>query len=339
MKTLRYISMLVCIFGFMQLSSCDVHEFPTTPIDPEVPFVLHLNYDTNMPQYKIVGYNVETRAEGAENYDFRYIVKVYGADQTLSSESEELYHFVFTKDDIENPNNSVTMKLPQGEYNFMVWSDYVLAGSDTDYLYNAQSFKNISLVGDVHQGSNDYRDAFSGAILAEVSLNNNEATVDMKRPVAKFNFIATDIVKFVSLLEDKNGKSSEDGSQTSVNLEDFKVIFRYDGFMPNVFNLYSDEPSDAVTGVSFESRITRLNDNEVELGFDYLFANYTESIVKVSVEVYGPDNKLLSRINPVAVPVVRGKLTTVKGYLLTSSASDGVTIVPDFDGDYNYIVE
>ncbi len=55
MRALRYIFMLGVILNSMFLSSCDVHEFPNPSLQ-EIPFVLHLNYDTELPLYKVIFY-------------------------------------------------------------------------------------------------------------------------------------------------------------------------------------------------------------------------------------------------------------------------------------------
>ena len=44
----------------------------------------------------------------------------------------------------------------------------------------------------------------------------------------------------------------------------------------------------------------------------------------------------MSSTNPINVPIVRSKMTVVKGEFLTSKATGGVTINPSYDGDdYN----
>lgn len=78
-----------------------------------------------------------------------------------------------------------------------------------------------------------------------------------------------------------------------------------------------------------------IKDN-AELGFDYVFVNGHESSVTVSVEIYDRDGTLLSRSQPISVPLVRNKVTIVRGKFLTVKAEGGVSIDADFDGEYNY---
>lgn len=55
----------------------------------------------------------------------------------------------------------------------------------------------------------------------------------------------------------------------------------------------------------------------------------------MAVEVYDKDGELLSSTNTVEVPLVRSKLTIVRGNFLTSKATGSVGINPDYNGDFN----
>ena len=184
----------------------------------------------------------------------------------------------------------------------------------------------------------------------------NRVVVEMERPLAKFKFISHDIVKFLSYVlqqrairqkeaemkaqqgvspESADPKADPKADIKNINTNDFRVVFRYQGFMPCSFNMFTNKPADSWTGVAFDSTMQRLSDTEVELGFDYVFVNGGESTVPVSVEVYDTDGTLLSSTLPIDVPVVRNKLTVVRGNFLSSKASGGVSIRTELDGEYN----
>jgi len=79
-NTLRYISL--CVMLLLAFAGCDVHEFPEERYD-RVPFLLHLDFNTEMPLHKEVVYtrSGETETKGtAEHHDVRYIVNVYRTD-------------------------------------------------------------------------------------------------------------------------------------------------------------------------------------------------------------------------------------------------------------------
>ena len=330
----------------MILSSCDVHEFPDSK-DSKVSFTLNLSYDTSLPLYKVISLDNDSRVvDESRNYNIRYIVEVYPAtEENKSQDRTTLHRFVFVKEDISTFDYSVNIPLERGAYNFVVWSDYVKV-NDSDLYYNTSAFEEITLRGDSHKGNNDFRDAFRGVATSEVSGSVNSATIEMQRPMAKFNFISNDVKEFVSKIQsiraEKGNSRGDDKSDASsgtigfenINFSDFNIVLRYNGFMPDSYNAYTNKPSDASIGVSFESKIKLLENGDAELGFDYILVNETESSISVSVEVYDYDGELLSRYNPIDVPLVRSHLTTIKANFLTSGTG-GVTIIPGFDGDFN----
>lgn len=313
MKVRNYIAILIYMAGLILVPSCDVHEFPYPPVQ----FVLNLNYDTEMPLYKVVDYTEQRTKSVSEEYDIRYIVNVYDGKDEDSREA--IYHFVFTKDDVSELGHSVTMPILKGDYRFVVWTDYVAQGSDSDLYYNTERFEYLSLAEGRHVGSNDMRDAFAGMITATVSPSSTSADVEMKRPMGKFNFIAVDARDY--------------------DLDGCSVVFGYNGFMPSAYNMHAVKPADSRTGVRFDSSFRRIDEDEAELGFDYVFVNGKETVVSVFIEIYDPAGKLLSRSKPVDVPLVRSKLTTVKANFLTSKAGGGVSIIPDYEGDHNIVID
>lgn len=155
------------------------------------------------------------------------------------------FSVTFTKDNISSLDTSVTLLLPAGNYRFLVWRDYVNQGSEEDLYYCTDRFEYISL--------------------PEQSL---EATVPMSRPMAKFNFITTDLADFLAV---------------NVALEGCKIVFKYNGFMPCAYNMHTSKPTDSRTGTSFSSNIRQINENEAELGFDYVFVNGDESKISVYI--------------------------------------------------------
>lgn len=338
MKALRYIYMIGLVLSGMMMTSCDVHEFPKA--EQDVNFVLHLRYDTNMPLHKIVYYYNDTRAGHLADFGLRYIVKAYPVDENGVVQDSPACEIVLAKEDENNLDHSVELLLKKGEYEFKVWTDYVEEGCTDPLFYDAESFQAISFAGDEYVGNNDFRDAYVGQTRVFVSHDTSEAVIDMKRPLAKFNVISTDVSEFFSKVMAVRAKkmSSSLGDNIPykpVHPDDFTVIIRYYGFIPKEFNIFADRPSDSCTGLYFKSGLRMLNESEVEIGFDYVFVNGSESSIYMSIEVYDYDGELLSRTNNIEVPLLRGKLTTVKDNFLTSMSDDGVTIVPEFDGEYN----
>lgn len=356
------LAIIFCISLFSMVA-CDVHEFPQET-NVQVPFLLHLDFTTELPLYKEI---IHTRVDNSEtkgfisNHNIRYTIKVYRNDLARNNSREADTTFVFTKSDVSDLNFTAPLQLPEGSYDFQIWADYVDVNSNADKYYDTSDFAEIILSDKLnHPGSNDCREAFRGYASATVlnpayytgdmvSSIDNEARAEMKRPMGKFKFVSTDVdvflARMVQMMKEKgmlkdfeydpdNSASSESVSK-SIALSDFTVLFRYKLFMPCSFNMFTDKPAYAWKGMSFKSKMFTDDYKEMTLGFDYIFVNGSETTLSISVEVYSADGELMSSTNPIDVPIVRNKLTIVKGDFLTSKASEGITISPEFDGEHN----
>ena len=358
----RYI-LLMCATLLLAFSGCDVHEFPVER-NESVPFTLHLNFDTELSFYKEVTYtrngDYATKAPG-EGHDVRYVIKAYRTDNVIGVNHIADTTFIFTKSDLSDLNYTAPLELREGEYRFAVWCDYVDAGTTTDKYYDTSDFLEVILKDkDNYKGNNNARDVFRGYANAKVinpkyylgeELNaiDNQATAQMTRPVGKVQFISTDVAEFMSmainllhkqglLSTTLNGEVKEyEQLMNEVDLNQFKVIIRYDVNMPCSYDMVYDKASDAWTNMSFESKMERISRTEMLLGFDYTFVGYLGTTLNMSVEVYNAQGEMMSRSRSVQVPFMPSKLTTVRGEFLTSIAQGGVSINPGYEGDdYNW---
>ena len=345
--------MLISLLSPIVLAGCDVHEFPDMP--ETVPFHLRLRYDTDMTVWEHVydGGDVSEAGLGGtydnarESGQIRYVIRAYPLSEKRNTAQEHTEELVFTRDAADGYDCECTLELPGGNYNIMVWSDLVRHDGDT-HFHNADDFSEISLQGG-HSGNTDYRDAYRGTNSISLATDIRERAPDtldvaMQRPLAKYEFITNDVVEFVEKEatrmaatrgeETKNG----DGSPTrAVNVEDYKVVFYYVGFMPDTYSMFTDKPVDSSTGVLFESSLSKLSESEASLGFDYVMVNGKESAVTVRIGILDKEGAQLSLTGPIDVPLKRSHHTILKGMFLMSKSSGGVNIDPGFDGDHNLI--
>ena len=344
---IMYISLLL-------FSACDVHEWPETP--ELVKLHLRLNYETDMTKWEHFydGSNVIEIGLG-ETYDnhqdygkIRYIVRTYPISEKQRTSQNYVQEFVFTKDIAKGYDHEVTLDVLPGNYNVMVWSDLVQTSGDS-YFHDATNFAEIKYQGE-HRGNCDHRDAFRGtnniALIADiVECLPDTLDITMQRPLAKLEFVTNDVVEFIdkesshfATKANENKAASDEATQTkTVNIEDYKVVFYYVGFMPNTYSMYTDKPVDSSTGVMFESTLKKLSESEASIGFDYVFVNGKESAVTVQIGIYDNEGTQLSLTEPIEVPLKRSQHTVMTGMFLMSEASGGVTINPDFDGEHNLI--
>ncbi len=327
-----------------------VHEFPEDEEAPEpvkLPVTLRLSFDYEMPPYRDLIYEngaLASRTPGESEYDARYIIGFYeNADARSAASRVPDDIVVLTRQELDDLACDLQVALPSGRVTVMVWTDFVLRGSSDDLYYKASDFARITLA-EPYAGNTDLRDAFRGCSEAVVSpLGGDVISVEMRRPMAKYKFIATDFDLFLSRAEEKAraeaARAGEDPDEVTINLDDYTVRFVYPGFLPHVYNMFTDKPSDATTGVSFDGRIVSLDDGTASLGFDYVLVNGDESLVTVAVQIYDRDGQLVSGTGSLNVPLQRSMLTTVRGEFLTLEASGGVGISPGFNGEFNIFIQ
>ena len=348
---MRKILYLVIYAPLLFLSACDVHEWPRTP--EFVKLHLRLDYETNMTKWEHIYDGTSVTEQGlVDTYDnhqdygeIRYIVRTYPVSEKMRSASDYTQEFVFTKDISEGYDHEVTLDLLPGKYNLMLWSDLAQTNGN-DHFYDATNFAEIILQGD-HKGNTNHRDAFRGTsnigIVASIVEHTPYALdVVMQRPLAKFEFLTTDLKEFIDkeyqyLL--KEAETRGEMPPTRVNTDDYKVVIYYSGYMPFAYNMNTDKPVDSKLGVSFESKIDVLNENEASLGFDYVFVTGKASAVTVQIGLYDKEDRQLALSVPINVPLQRNHHTVVKGSFLMEETSGGITINPDFDGNHNIVIE
>lgn len=359
------------------ITSCAVHEWPEpSPAD----VIVNLDFDTQLPQYKVLNEEGTRASHDGRDYDIRYTIAAYRLLQDGDYAEEPYLLKVFSNDEIEELNASFRFSIDEGSYRFYVWTDFVLAGTQSDYFYNTTNFRRISLQG-THEGNNDFRDAFSGsADLTVIRRGSKEtpstATVQMRRPLAKFEFITTDLQEFITKTIEamirkeeaeaaaKAGETKSEGGDTPediiptesdtktdgdtksdgdtktpvVDLEKYKVVFFYSGYMPNAYNMMEGKPCDSATGVKFSSAISAIDNHDARLGFDYVFVNGEESSVMVTVALYDEEGTQLSISRQIEVPIKRSMLTTVRGSFLMQNTGGGVAIDPGFEDEFNIYI-
>lgn len=335
------------------LVSCDVHEFPATP--ERVPLHIRLHYDTDMTtwEHRCVDGSVTELGIG-DSYDntqtagcIRYIIRTYPTDGgTRTSTDYHAEEYTFTRNIAGGTggyDTCVTLNLLPGSYELAVWTDLTESpGMDT--YYNADVFNTIALQGE-HAANTNWRDAFRGIeeiSLAATTREQAPDTVDiaMERPLAKFEFVSDDVVDFIAKEiargETARGEDGIDVDEASrIDLNDYSIVFYYNGYYPTVYSMFADKPVDSVTGETFYSSMTLLSGTQASLGFDYVFVNGTESKVSVRAFLFDKSGMQIGLTDAIPVPLKRNRHTIIHGTFLTAEGNSGIGIDPDFDGDFN----
>ncbi len=331
----------------LSVSSCDVHEFPDIP--EKRPYKVQLLFEfENMFDWKMLHDEVAPGTTRGEVMDgmMRCVIRLYPRTPNFRTLPMCLQEFILFGTVYDIYGCEYMLDLIPGDYNMMVWADFVNPyTSDRSFFYNVDDFSDIML--SAHVGSTDYRDAFRGYKEVSVSSGIEDCgiqtiIVNMERPLAKFEFVSNDIKEFIDkeylAMVKEHGMQVPDNPYTRFDFSKYKVVFHYSGFMPDTYSMVTDKPIDSSTGRSFESTLSRITEEEVSLGFDYVFVNGKSSSVSVQVGIYNEKQEVLSMSNPVSVPLLRGHHTIVRGSYLMQNSSDGLIINPEFDGEHNVVI-
>lgn len=336
MKQKYYIGFIAIVVATV-LAGC-VHDYPTMTPDGEEgidPTLVEVNTEVTL-DLELVPLEIITQknarsgtTKAASGYRRRFIIEAWRDGKPESRQ-------VSIVDDAEEDGTEkitlpIRLKLHAVEYTLAVWTDYVAAGTDTDLYYDTKDLQYVACRAP-YTGSTDYRDCLYGTAALDLRPYREEwnarvqVKVDMVRPLAKYELIATDVKDFLR----KTKKQRADD-------ETFTITFSYGFYLPTVFNILSGKPADSQTGVQYTVPLVVPTDGQEEctIGTDFVFVNGAESFVKLSMEIRDGGGNVVSRTTGLEVPYRRGHLTTVRARFLTNEMQGGVGIDDEFEGDIN----
>ena len=344
---------LTYITGWMMaliavLSSCDVHEWPEPVAITEREHRIILNFDTEMGEQ--LHFYDSRSADLVDDYEMRYVINAHPYSEPARTQNGSrslsraaMWSYTFTRPvQMNDYNCEVSLKIPKGEYVLMVWTDFVRKGTAENHFYNPSEFAEIVLHGE-HKANTDFRDAFRGTRAVEIHTlapdeEPEDIVIPMKRPLAKFTVVTTDLKEFFGREEEAARKLAESRGEEyqgrGISLEDYQVVFYYSGFMPCAYNMFTDKPVDSKTGVKFHSKLERINEEEARMGFDFVMVNGTDASVMVTLGLLDAEGNPVSMSDEINVPLNRSVNTIVRGKFLIQEANGGVGIDPGFEGDY-----
>ncbi len=336
MKQKYYIGFIAIVVATV-LAGC-VHDYPTMTPDGEEgidPTLVEVNTEVTL-DLELVPLEIITQknarsgtTKAASGYRRRFIIEAWRDGKPESRQ-------VSIVDDAEEDGTEkitlpIRLKLHAVEYTLAVWTDYVAAGTDTDLYYDTKDLQYVACRAP-YTGSTDYRDCLYGTAALDLRPYREEwnarvqVKVDMVRPLAKYELIATDVKDFLR----KTKKQRADD-------ETFTITFSYGFYLPTVFNILPGKPADSQTGVQYTVPLVVPTDGQEEctIGTDFVFVNGAESFVKLSMEIRDGGGNVVSRTTGLEVPYRRGHLTTVRARFLTNEMQGGVDIDDEFEGDIN----
>ena len=333
--TIGFIALVLTIV----LAGC-VHDYPSMTEDGEEgvdPTLVEVNTEVTLnlelvPLEIITQKNARsgtTKARAGEQTDYRrrFIIEAWRDGKPESRQ-------VTVMDDVKEEGDEkitlpIRLKLHAVEYTLAVWTDYVAASTTGDLYYDTQDLQYVACT-DPYTGSTPYRDCLYGTTALDLRQYRDEwnakvqIKVDMVRPLAKYELIATDVAEFL-----------ERTAQQRAQGESYTVTFSYSFYIPAVFDVLAGKPCESWPEISFTLPLALPEEGETlhTVGSDFIFANGGEASVLLTMEIRDSRGNRVSRVSGIEVPYRRGHLTTLKGAFLTSEMKGGVEIDTEWDGE------
>ena len=338
------------IGGVLLTVSCNrsIMEYPENGgIDPTK---VHVNVtfavDPTLEPYSKAG--TAARSDGDATYDVRWIIEIFRD----AIEGKPVEQRVLSCDPASDGNHSIetAFDLHAAKYKVVVWMDHVDDGSIEDKYYTVQSLSAISIPEtEDYIGNEEHKDTYVGNQELDLTAYRDQwgqtinRTIMLERPMAKIEFITTDVDKLLDEWTAQTGQNGIAGSDqeeiaSRTDVSSWQVRVEYAGYFPSSFNAYTNKPNDAREGVSFTSTMTILSAQEARLGSDYIFVNGNESAVYVNLTLLDDRGNVMNEVQGIEVPIIRGKLTSIRDEFLSQDFTPGIGIDPGFDGNIDIVI-
>ena len=335
-------------FLFFLMITCSGFLFESCVYDyPEyewIPQSITLNIKTDADWLSDI--EIPYTKSGSENIGFQYTIKIYPS----GSQTKPVKELTIYQEGLNNNEISTSLNLTPGNYDVRVWADVCDMSDHKSLFYDDSDFAAITYLSP-YQGNTNLKDAFIGfatlTIPESCEQENIRKDITLSRPLARFKFISTDVDAFIEK-QVKEGKipTSSENLASSDNLASqyqpfydelslYSVRVIYPLYIPSAFNIFQDKPVNSLTGISFIGNVSVLNSEEALLGFDYVMTGNNSTSVQLALEIYDAQNKLVSSIGTLNIPIEKNHTTIVYGNFLTTLRNDGVSVNPDFEGEYN----
>lgn len=253
-------------------------------------------------------------------------------ESTRASDFETTQRAWLYPTDVDN-EYSFSLSMFEGSYSVALWIDYGSYLSDDKY-YNTEALTRIAILDKENYIANtSQKDGFAAyttvSVEAKDSANMATVEVEMMRPLAKYNIIATDV-------EIYNKLQAADESLPAI--EDLSVKIYYEGYLPYDFSLTQLAVSNAQLGYSYDGT-NIISNGTMLLASDYVFAT-VESFSDVTIVFSDSKGNIVSSCSGLRVSYAGDMESTVYGEFLTcgleGDVSGGIGLETEWDEDINF---
>lgn len=262
-------------------------------------------------------------------YDVRYMLEIYDVtDGYANLETPIKKREIKTYDEYQETMFTVRL-VPNRDYRFVLWADFVNEGSEDDLYYDTTDLNKVTRLGNT-VAMDECQDAYFIQKDLKVGTNGIEESLVLKRPFGKIRVITTDY------------------DEVNIGSEPAKVVVKF-------YNHKLLTTLNAVTGIAEGETVNEYTYDVTKetspytKGYDELeqnmtlFADYIlaadETVgaqeVNFTIEVTGKDGRVINSHDfNTQIPLERNHLTTIAGNLLTLQNDIVIRIDDNFDGEY-----
>ena len=239
---------------------------------------------------------------------------------------------------------TISTSLSPGKYSAYLWQDFLDEQGHEHYDVSSLSGITIRSIAD-YVGCTETKDALCSITDIEVPDNgewgqNVSIEVPMERPVAKISFYSDDCTLFIEkCLQYLKMYTKADPVLQDIQ-DQISLKFSYDGYIVTKYSLLTSEGKNSALGYGFKGTLVETDDpSTIFIGSDYILLDTEESFVSVKLSVFDPSGELIEKTSSISIPVKRGHETIVHGDILTKYWGKGISIDPEFGGEFDYIVD
>ena len=258
-----------------------------------------------------------------QEYDLRYILEVYDTDKSLTEPIKA--REVQTYEEYEETTFEVRL-IPNRNYRFVVWADFVKQGSKDDLNYNTTDLNDITRNSII--AMDECHDAYFIKEDIRIEYTGLNKSLVLKRPFGKIRVITTDFneVNYGSEPSHVMVKFHNHDLFTSLNA----VTGEAAGKAFNEYDYYITKSNSAYTEGYDE------DEANMTLFADYILADdMGAQEVNFEITVWGEDGREINSHDfNTQIPLERNHLTTIVGNLLTLQNKIEISIDDNFDGEY-----
>ena len=324
---------LALLMSVLLLSSCEKKELCYLP-HPHDSKICHttLTLDFN-PAWD--GEITDSYTRAGEMMNMRYILEFWEINEdNLPTTLIDRKEVKGTASVTGTSTVKVTVDLPAFKIAVLCWAEPLVGSATTNACFNTTDLRSVRLLSPY--GKIEGKDAFTGSALWDYTNHQEERDgiwlnekIHLLRPFGYYTLIANDIDEY----KEKEGADAPLPSKVKVN---------YQLYIPSVFDVFRQIPSNPITGATYNSPTSLSEDQkQMQLAEDYIFIgtkDEEENFFNATTQSYASDDKLIKSSGNIGIKLKRNKHTLIYGAFLTTRKTNNPGIDDSFDDTVDVVI-